>query len=52
MDFFSFEWTEYIPKPFGPLLKIYLPALVIVLFNQIVILFIDILSKIFHLILS
>lgn len=45
LDFFSFEWTDYIPKPFGPLLKVYLPALVIVLLNQVVILFIDIFSN-------
>lgn len=45
IDFFSFKWTDSIPKPFGPLLHIYLPALVIVLLNQVVILFIDILSK-------
>ncbi|KAL4480069.1 hypothetical protein ABPG74_020585 [Tetrahymena malaccensis] len=44
IDFFQFGWTEYIPKPFGPLLKLYLPALVIVMLNQVVILFIDLVT--------
>ncbi|EAR92029.2 transmembrane protein, putative (macronuclear) [Tetrahymena thermophila SB210] len=44
IDFFQFGWTDYIPKPFGPLLKLYLPALVIVMLNQVVILFIDLVT--------
>ncbi|EGR32232.1 hypothetical protein IMG5_091600, partial [Ichthyophthirius multifiliis] len=42
-----FQWVQNIPQPFGPVLVVYIPALIVVLLNQVVQLFIDLVSIFF-----